>query len=107
MIALWEKPHNLVVKSEDNPFGGGYEFKAQTATNGCGCRGLVEALTAQSIGLEVHGACNLPGVGRRDMQASLQIGSAAIAFCPFCGKSAKLLMPRTEWKSKAGEKTRL
>ncbi len=110
MIALWEKPHHLLVKSEANSLTGDtIEFRAQTSKNGCRCSDLVRAITARGVDLEVrtgdfvkrqeHGVLH-------KISAELKVAELPIEFCPFCGKSAKLLMPRTEWKSKSEEKTR-
>ena len=106
MIALWEKPHRLLVKSEPNPFGGGHEFRAHTADNGCTCKEIVAAIVLDRIGLEVDCGVALSGPAP-SVSATMKLGALDVKFCPLCGKSVKLLEPRIDWISNAGEKTRV
>lgn len=107
MIALWEKPHRLLVKSEPTTLGCGHEFRAQTPTNGCRCKDLVAAVVLGSISLEVNVGNIESGIKLNRASAWLKLGAMDVKFCPFCGKSVKLLLPRVDWISKDREKTRL
>lgn len=106
MIALWEKPHHLLVKDEPSQIGGRHEFRAQTSTKGCSCKEVIAALILGGLELEFNLGNNLL-VKNSAPTATFKLHSMDVKFCPFCGKSAKLLAPRTQWISKDGEKTRL
>jgi len=67
---------------------------------------VIAALILGGLELEFNLGNNLL-VKNSAPTATFKLHSMDVKFCPFCGKSAKLLAPRTQWISKDGEKTRL